>query len=142
MDREELILGRENRIDDVRWLCSLTDSELDFLISLKVLIIQHAKKIGNEALAKKFDLKFLRALSFILMNKLNGQLKDISTTLSSSGSSLPLDDCNLLKFDLDESFDSLSIEELSAYVCSDKRKRIKSMLFEDIPPSQKQRTES
>lgn len=61
------------------------------------------------------------------MNKLKGQLKDISTTVGSSGSSSSLDDCNLLKFDLDEFFESLSIEELSSYVCSDRRKRVKSM---------------
>ncbi|CAM8917290.1 unnamed protein product [Rhodiola kirilowii] len=51
-----------NRIEDVNWLCSLSESELDMLISLKKLVIQRAKVIGNPKLASKIDLKMLRAL--------------------------------------------------------------------------------
>ncbi|CAH9082448.1 unnamed protein product [Cuscuta europaea] len=76
MYTENFNLGsNKSRVDDIRWLCSLNESELDFLISLKVMILRGAKKIGSKAIAKNLDLKFLRALSFILMNKLKGHLE-------------------------------------------------------------------
>ncbi|XP_019250159.1 PREDICTED: uncharacterized protein LOC109229238 isoform X3 [Nicotiana attenuata] len=99
------ILGN-NRIEDVRWLCSLTESEIDLLIGLKVLIQQRAKKIGHESLANKFDLKTLRALN---------------------ESSANLGACNLLNYDLDKTFANMEVEQLSSYICSDKRKRIIEM---------------
>lgn len=34
----------------------------DFLISIKMLVLQRAKVIGHEDLAEKFDLKTLRAI--------------------------------------------------------------------------------
>ncbi|XP_019250157.1 PREDICTED: uncharacterized protein LOC109229238 isoform X1 [Nicotiana attenuata] len=116
------ILGN-NRIEDVRWLCSLTESEIDLLIGLKVLIQQRAKKIGHESLANKFDLKTLRALSFILMEK----LKDLSCIPGTDESSANLGACNLLNYDLDKTFANMEVEQLSSYICSDKRKRIIEM---------------
>ncbi|CAI9774512.1 unnamed protein product [Fraxinus pennsylvanica] len=124
------ILGN-NHIEDVRWLCSLSESELDFLTGLKTLIHQRAKKIGHEALVKKFDLRTLRALSFALMENLKGELKDLSAT---SGFK-----CNLLSYNLN-GISSLTIEELIPFICSDKRKRISDMFSQDMPPSQKQKT--
>ncbi|KAL2557245.1 Uncharacterized protein Fot_01984 [Forsythia ovata] len=125
------ILGN-NHIEDVRWLCSLSESELDFLMGLKTLIHQRAKKIGHEALVKKFDLRTLRALGFVLMENLKGQLKDLSAT---SGF-----ECNLLNHNLNGSFSSMTIEDLIPYICSDRRKRIADMFFQDTPPNQKQKT--
>ena len=47
----------------------------DMLISLKMLILQRAKVIGHESLAKKFDLKMLRAMgmsfTFVYMHLFN-----------------------------------------------------------------------
>lgn len=37
------------------------------LINLKLLILQRAKMIGHEELAKKFDLKMLRAIGMHLI---------------------------------------------------------------------------
>ncbi|XP_020552654.1 uncharacterized protein LOC105170916 isoform X4 [Sesamum indicum] len=91
---EKSILGN-NDIDDVRWLCSLTESELDLLMGLKNLVNMRAKKIGHEALAKNFDLRMLRALSVTFMKHLKEQLKDVPAT---SGF-----DCNLLKQNLSSS---------------------------------------
>ncbi|CAH9082450.1 unnamed protein product [Cuscuta europaea] len=126
MYTENFNLGsNKSRVDDIRWLCSLNESELDFLISLKVMILRGAKKIGSKAIAKNLDLKFLRALSFILMNKLKGHLEVMPGSIGSSSSSL--DNCKLLNFDIDTSFESLSIEELDMYICSEKRKRVFSM---------------
>ncbi|KAK6144073.1 hypothetical protein DH2020_020893 [Rehmannia glutinosa] len=115
------VLGN-NDIDDVRWLCSLTDSELDLLMGLKNMVNMRAKKIGHEALAKKFDLRMLRALSLLFMEHLKGQLKDVP---AASGF-----DCNLLKQNVGGSFDSMTIEDLYHYVCSDQRKRIADMMSE------------
>ncbi|CAA3022479.1 uncharacterized protein LOC111400869 isoform X1 [Olea europaea subsp. europaea] len=128
---EQSILGN-NHIEDVRWLCSLPESELDFLMGLKTLIHQRAKKIGHEALVKKFDLQTLRALSFVLMENLKGELKELSAT---SGI-----ECNLLSHNLDGSFSSMKIEELIPFICSDRRKRISDMFSQDMPPCQKQKT--
>ncbi|RXH98804.1 hypothetical protein DVH24_011129 [Malus domestica] len=57
----EGILG-QNRVDDVSWLCSLSESELDMLISIKRIVLHRARMIGCDELAQKFDLKVLRAL--------------------------------------------------------------------------------
>ncbi|XP_075079077.1 uncharacterized protein LOC107771357 isoform X2 [Nicotiana tabacum] len=143
-----------DRIEDVRWLCSLTESEIDLLIGLKVLIQQRAKKIGHESLANKFDLKTLRALKglsetaslllrgFILMENLKGKLKDLSCIPGTDESSANLGACNLLNYDLDKTFANMEIEQLSSYICSDKRKRIMEMFSEDTSPNRKQRANS
>ncbi|GMP97847.1 hypothetical protein CsSME_00045949 [Camellia sinensis var. sinensis] len=122
MAEEDLL--QDNRIEDVCWLCSLSESELDMLSSLKMLVLRRAKVIGHEALAKKFDLKMLRVLSFILMEHLKGELKDSSVIPSLVESSTFLDRCNLLNCNPNGSFGNMSIEELRAYVGSDKRKRM------------------
>ncbi|KAM3266321.1 hypothetical protein P3L10_003315 [Capsicum annuum] len=141
MKKQMDLLGG-NRIEDVRWLCSLTESELDLLIGLKVLIQQRAKKIGRESLANKFDLKTLRSLSFILMENLKGKLKDLSGTPGTAESSSTLDACNLSNCDLDKTFANMGVEELSSYFCNDKRKRVMDMLSEDMYPNRKQRANS
>ncbi|KAA8540249.1 hypothetical protein F0562_024188 [Nyssa sinensis] len=136
---KEDILG-DNQIEDVRWLCSLSESELDMLISLKKMIIRRANIIGHDALVKKFDLKMLRALGFILMEYLNGQIKDMADIPGLAESSAILDGCNLLKRNLDTSFDTMDIEELRAYVGADKKKRIAELFCEDATPKRKKKT--
>nr|XP_016477904.1 PREDICTED: uncharacterized protein LOC107799318 [Nicotiana tabacum] len=91
------------------------------LTCLKVLIQQRAQKIGHESLANNFDLKTIRALT---------------------ESSANLDACNLLNLDLDETFSNMAIEQLSSYICSDKRKKMMEMFFEDLSPNGKQRASS
>ncbi|XP_057811945.1 uncharacterized protein LOC131026185 [Salvia miltiorrhiza] len=122
------VLGN-NDIDDVRWLCSLTDSELDLLIGLKNLVKMRADKIGQEALARKFNLRMLRTFSFIFMEHLKGQLKDV-----------PLASGNLFKQNITGSFARMTVEDLYPYISSYQRKRIIDRSFPDIPPSQKQKT--
>ncbi|CAJ1932586.1 unnamed protein product [Sphenostylis stenocarpa] len=56
----------ETRVEDIAWLCSLSESEIDVLISLKLLIIQRAKMIGCKEMAKKFNLKMIRAIGRVL----------------------------------------------------------------------------
>ncbi|CAI0426949.1 unnamed protein product [Linum tenue] len=62
MDDLYEVIGN-NRIEDVSWICSLSEPELDLLIGLKKLVILRAKAIGHVELAEKFDLKMLRAIA-------------------------------------------------------------------------------
>ncbi|CAM8917291.1 unnamed protein product [Rhodiola kirilowii] len=105
-----------NRIEDVNWLCSLSESELDMLISLKKLVIQRAKVIGNPKLASKIDLKMLRALGFILMQYCKVQMID-----KGLGESVAfINKCKLLDTSLNGDAD---IQELMACVSVSSRKR-------------------
>ncbi|KAG5000507.1 hypothetical protein JHK87_021579 [Glycine soja] len=68
----------ETRVEDVAWLCSLSESEIDMLISLKLLIIQRAKMMGCKELASKFNLKMIRAIALVLMEHLKAEIKGSS----------------------------------------------------------------
>ncbi|KMS96829.1 hypothetical protein BVRB_8g199070 [Beta vulgaris subsp. vulgaris] len=59
---DEIGIIGDSHPKDVRWLCSLSESELDMLISLKKLALQRARAVEHESLAHGFDLKMLRAL--------------------------------------------------------------------------------
>ncbi|CAL5431257.1 unnamed protein product [Camellia sinensis] len=74
---------------------------------------------------------------FILMEHLKGELKDSSVIPSLVESSTFLDRCNLLNCNPNGSFGNMSIEELRAYVGSDKRKRMAQLFSEDGAPNQK-----
>lgn len=109
---------KDNRIEDISWLCSLSESELDFLISIKMLVLQRAKVIGHEDLAEKFDLKTLRAIGFILMEHLKGQLSLSDVPDQSQFSAL--NGSNLLDSSLEK---ILSIDDIMASICSERRKK-------------------
>ncbi|XWS16070.1 hypothetical protein CRYUN_Cryun34aG0053900 [Craigia yunnanensis] len=115
---KEEILGN-NSIEDVSWLCSLSESELDLLISLKKLAMKRASVIGYVQLAKKFDLKMLRALGFILIEYLKEKVKDSSLIPGLVESAAFLDCSDLLQCKLDE---VMSIEELKEYIAFNTRK--------------------
>ncbi|KAG8660881.1 uncharacterized protein LOC110606348 [Manihot esculenta] len=119
MDEAQEFLGN-NRLDDVHWLCTLSESELDMLISLKMLVIQRAKVLGYEDLAMKFDLKVLRTLAFVLMEYLKGNVKNFSHIPGMVKTPNLLDGCNLSQFKLGA---ILSIEELKACIGVDETKR-------------------
>lgn len=61
------------------------------------------------------------------MENLKGKLKDLSCIPGADESSANLGACNLLNYDLDKTFANMEIEQLSSYICSDKRKRIMEM---------------
>ncbi|XWS18729.1 hypothetical protein CRYUN_Cryun32bG0069600 [Craigia yunnanensis] len=117
-EEKEEILGN-NSIEDVSWLCSLSESELDLLISLKKLAMKRSSVIGHAQLANKFDLKMLRALGFILMEYLKEKVKDLSLIPGFEESATFLDCSNLLKSKLD---DVMSIEELKERIAFKTRK--------------------
>ncbi|XP_074562786.1 uncharacterized protein LOC141819355 [Curcuma longa] len=52
---------------DMEWLATLSEIELDFLISLKELVIRRATTIGHKHLADKFDVKMLRGLGIVML---------------------------------------------------------------------------
>ncbi|XP_022715420.1 uncharacterized protein LOC111274780 [Durio zibethinus] len=119
MGKEKEEIFGNNSIEDVSWLCSLSESELDLLISLKKLALKRASVIGHVQLAKKFDLKMLRALGFILMECLKEKVKDLSLIPVMVESAAFLDSSNLLKCKLD---DLMSIEELKECIAFKTRK--------------------
>ncbi|CAI0461457.1 unnamed protein product [Linum tenue] len=110
MDDLYEVIGN-NRIEDVSWICSLSESELDLLISLKKLVILRAKAIGHVELAEKFDLKMLRAIGFVVMEHFRQKVKDLPPVPGMDETSAYLDGCNLLKSKLG---DNLSIEEMKS----------------------------
>eukprot|EP00268_Persea_americana_P031965 TRINITY_DN3127_c1_g1_i1.p1 TRINITY_DN3127_c1_g1~~TRINITY_DN3127_c1_g1_i1.p1 ORF type:complete len:122 (+),score=30.35 TRINITY_DN3127_c1_g1_i1:566-931(+) len=85
------------RPEDVAWLSSLSDTELDMLISLKKLVIQRSKVTGYENLADKFDVKMLRALGVILLEYIRERVKNSSAFSSMPEASTILNECNLLR---------------------------------------------
>ncbi|XP_052109572.1 uncharacterized protein LOC107495080 isoform X1 [Arachis duranensis] len=69
----------------------------DMLISLKLLIFQRAKTVGYADLAKKFNLKIIRAIAVVLMEHLKEELKDLLLVADTDKSASFLDACKLLK---------------------------------------------
>ncbi|WZZ31686.1 hypothetical protein YC2023_015087 [Brassica napus] len=53
---------KNNRTQDISWLCSLSVPELDLFISLKKLAIHRAEISDHDELADHFDLKLICAL--------------------------------------------------------------------------------
>ncbi|RVW14885.1 hypothetical protein CK203_072270 [Vitis vinifera] len=84
-----------------------------------MMVLRRAKVIGHEDLAEKFDLKMLRALGFILMEYLRGQVKDLSAIPGLAGLDKFLNECNLLKCSLK---DTISTEELKACICTNSKR--------------------
>ncbi|AEE81922.1 Spc97/Spc98 family of spindle pole body (SBP) component [Arabidopsis thaliana] len=108
---------KNNRTDDLTWFCSLSESELDLLISLKKLVIRRAKVSGLEDLvADKFDLKMLRSLGLVLMEYVRKRVEDDTSLAPSVVQELSLlDSCNLLKTHVD---DTVDIEEILTDICN------------------------
>ncbi|KAJ9563409.1 hypothetical protein OSB04_008569 [Centaurea solstitialis] len=127
MPRVEM-LG-DNRVEDIRWLCSLSESELDLIISLKEMAIRRASIIGHDSLSNKFDLKMLRGLGFVLMQQLNERLGDNPEVAESVSGCV--DGSNLVKHEIKEEFREMGVEELMAYIRSDRKKRIAELLGDD-----------
>lgn len=67
-----------SRQQDSQWLATLSEPELDLLISLKDLAATRAKNAGHPRLADKFDLRTLRALGIVLLQNFKERLKETS----------------------------------------------------------------
>uniref|UniRef100_A0ACD5X501 Uncharacterized protein n=2 Tax=Avena sativa TaxID=4498 RepID=A0ACD5X501_AVESA len=68
--------SRSRSTEESRWLASLSEPELDFLISLKMLAVKRAETAGRPHLADAFDLRTLRALGVALLESLKERLKE------------------------------------------------------------------
>ncbi|KAJ6426336.1 hypothetical protein OIU84_022031 [Salix udensis] len=135
MDNRQDILGN-NSPEIIRWLCNLSESELDMLIRLKSLILHRAKVIGHDELAKNFDLPTLRSIGLLLMEYLKGKVKDLSQVQGLTKLVAFPECCNLLKGNPGE--DS-SMEELKACIGIDERKRPTKRPGEEATKLKKQR---
>ncbi|CAK8564308.1 unnamed protein product [Lathyrus sativus] len=105
-------INNETRLQDIDWICSLSESQIDFMVSLKLLITKRAERIGCKNLADRFDLKTIRAIAFVLMENLKTEVKETSFVKSVAF----LDACNILKCSNEV---SATIEELSKVVGAD-----------------------
>ncbi|KAJ4850839.1 hypothetical protein Tsubulata_023918, partial [Turnera subulata] len=138
MEEELTGLLGNNSIEDASWLCSLSETELDMLITLKMLVLQRAKVIGHEELAQKFDLKMLRALGLILMECVKEKIEGLSHIPGLSNARDIIDGCNILK---SNSANLLSVEELKACIVTAEKKRRKKRPREETTPNGKNKDE-
>ncbi|XP_068649382.1 uncharacterized protein [Aristolochia californica] len=83
------------RPEDAAWLSTLSESEIDLLVSLKKLVIQRASVIGEEKLIENFDLRMLRSLGIVLIEVLKERLESKSLVSSMEASRL-LNQLNLV----------------------------------------------
>ncbi|XP_023733551.1 uncharacterized protein LOC111881389 [Lactuca sativa] len=119
----------DNRIEDVRWLCSLLESDLDILVKLKEMVIQRASFIRHESLANNFDLKKLIDLSFLLMQVQKQQLCEIPQMKESAHGCV--ERLNVARHEISEEFREMGAEELMAYISSDRQKKISELFGDD-----------
>uniref|UniRef100_A0A453TDM9 Gamma-tubulin complex component n=3 Tax=Aegilops tauschii subsp. strangulata TaxID=200361 RepID=A0A453TDM9_AEGTS len=62
--------------EESRWLAALSESELDLLVSLKLLAVKRAETSGRPHLADAFDLRTLRALGVVLLEDFKQRLRE------------------------------------------------------------------
>ncbi|KAJ0231023.1 Spc97 / Spc98 family of spindle pole body [Hirschfeldia incana] len=126
---------KNNRTRDISWLCSLSEPELDLLISLKKLAIHRAETSDHDELADHFDLKLLRALGLVLMEYVR---KTDTCLVPSAGHQLQgLDHCNLLKTHVDDT--AIDVEEIVTGICNTKKKQKKRKPIRLTSKSRKRR---
>ncbi|CAH8356002.1 unnamed protein product [Eruca vesicaria subsp. sativa] len=122
MDELSEIL-KNNRTQDISWLCSLSESELDLLISLKKLAIHRAEISDHPELADHFDLKLLRALGLVLMEHVRKKDACLDPSAGHHHQLNGLDKCNLLTINVDDT--AIDIEEIVTGICDIKKKKKK-----------------
>ncbi|XP_008802819.1 uncharacterized protein LOC103716555 [Phoenix dactylifera] len=133
--------GVANLSQDVEWLSSLSESELDFLIGLKELVIRRAKNAGCKDLAEKFDARMLRALGIVLMEHFKAHAENASITTNVLETSALLRDCNLATPNSERNPGSITFSEdvrTSSFV-TPRRKRLWEGLCEERASSSKRR---
>lgn len=89
------------RLQDIEWLSSLSEAEIDFLISLKEMAIRRAKNAGHKDLGDKFDLRMLRALGFILFEFFKERVQNTDEIPNSAEIMRSLNRCGLSFLDSD-----------------------------------------
>ncbi|KAL0732155.1 hypothetical protein Bca4012_028249 [Brassica carinata] len=128
---------QNNRTQDISWLCSLSEPQLDLLISLKKLAIHRAEISDHDELADHFDLKLLRALGFVLMEYVR---KTDTSLVPGAGHQLEgLDHCNLLTTTHVDDDTAIDIEEIVTGICNMKKKKKKKKPIKLRSKSRKRR---
>ncbi|KAK8965097.1 hypothetical protein KSP40_PGU007268 [Platanthera guangdongensis] len=127
---------------NIKWLASLNEHELDFLISLGELAALRAKNIGHKDLIKKFDIKVFRALAFVLLEYLKDRIRN---TLDDRSHNLlgSVSGCGLLDLNCDGNLEAVAHASMSptrdVSFISSKRKRMWDGLQEPTTSSKKKR---
>ncbi|KAK9053800.1 hypothetical protein SSX86_024874 [Deinandra increscens subsp. villosa] len=136
--KKDVMLGNE-RIEDVRWLCSLSNSELDLVISLKKMATQRnsviLKKTSHKFLSKNLNLKMLRDLTFVIMQVVKERLDGVTPVVASG-----IDRSNVIKHEISDEFRDMGVEELMAYILPDKKKRISKLFGIDDTVTKKKKS--
>ncbi|XP_010935576.1 uncharacterized protein [Elaeis guineensis] len=133
--------GEADLSQDVEWLSSLSESELDFLIGLKELVTRRAKNAGCKDLAEKFDARMLHALGIVLMEHFKAHAESASITTNVLQTSALLRECNLATPNREKNPGSVTISEdirTSSFV-TPRRKRMWEGLCEERASSSKKR---
>ncbi|ONK79741.1 uncharacterized protein A4U43_C01F9600 [Asparagus officinalis] len=114
-------------LEDIEWLSTLSEPELDFLISLKDLAIKRAKNAGYKDLGDKFDLRLLRALGFILLEFFKERVRNTSEVPDSAEILRLLNQCGLCSLNVKEKSDftsSVAVETNAFSIVTPLRKRM------------------
>ncbi|KAJ0967822.1 hypothetical protein J5N97_024739 [Dioscorea zingiberensis] len=123
------------RLEDAQWISTLSEFELDLLITLKELVIKRAKHAGVKDLGERFDLRMIRVLGSILVE----YLKERMQSMPELRNILPLlSHCGLANLDKKKiGFMGCSedIKELTS--ATPRRKRMWEGLCNDQPCSKK-----
>ncbi|KAK1313576.1 hypothetical protein QJS10_CPA06g01938 [Acorus calamus] len=128
------------RSEDLEWLSLLSESEIDFLITIKQLAVQKAEVIGHKEIAAKFDVRILRALSVILLEFLKEQVRSNPTFPNPDEVLISLDRCSLATSDRQGMFGSSSIEEIFASLESNRSQaRMRTELCDGLRKCKKQK---
>ncbi|KAH7689974.1 hypothetical protein IHE45_02G017200 [Dioscorea alata] len=133
---EDLTCAGSARLEDAQWLSSLSEPELDLLVSLKELVIKRAKHAGIKDLGERFDLRMLRVLGSILVE----YLKERTQSMSEFPNILTLlSHCGLANLD-NKKFGSVACSEDNNLTCATpRRKRMWEGLSDNQPSSSKKR---
>ncbi|XP_072966283.1 uncharacterized protein [Typha angustifolia] len=135
--------GEKSRSQDAAWFSSLSEPELDFLISLKEMATMRAKNIGYSGLAEKFDARTLRALGIILLDFFKERVKSTSSDPKLVETLDLLSDCGLAALDHEgKPYSAAHSEDVSASnFATPRRKRMWEGLCEErVQSCKKQKT--
>ncbi|KAJ3672269.1 hypothetical protein LUZ60_006990 [Juncus effusus] len=124
-------------VEDAAWLSSLSEPELDFLISLKELAMIRAKNAGHKDISDKFDIRMLRSLGTILLDHFKERAQNVPTSINSD----LIDKLPLLSSHLTLSINNNNLEiEIPNFVTPNRKRMYQGLSEEGAQSSKKQKT--
>ncbi|KAF3776010.1 hypothetical protein EJ110_NYTH49297, partial [Nymphaea thermarum] len=132
------------RPEDVAWLSSRSDSDLDMLIRIKETVIERAKFVGCEEWGVKFSLKMLRAIDLVLRECLKEGLINASVMSKLAASAICPDELDVSGAECHEDVNSLIEKEVNDWEYSSLRqeKKLESSSKGDSPARKKPKIET